>query len=320
MLPLVLMVLVLIDGAAASPTVVATGFAWAENILCEPAESAARNGTLWVSESTRGELWRVTWRENEGAAGQGDWEQTLHYSRGADRVAGLARDPGPGGGLYALVQPEDAAPGKDGKNCVLMRIDRNRTDAAEAIATLPRKCLGDGLAFDNATQTFFVANEGDFLPYNGKVYAIQKSTGAVTEIAQDGGPYTSTDGASYDAATGLLFVSEVYASALLRVNVAKNTVEKIKAPDGVQGIDDFCVSEDDTNLIHATSPLNGKVFRWNMSSDEVRVFGEGLQFPTSVRAGCLGLGMGGWFVTEGGGVEKDDIDRRVLWFPGDASE
>ena len=289
-------------GNAPVPTVVATGFAWAENILCEPSVGDVRgNGTLWVSESTRGELWRVTYDEGRRA-----WTQALHYSAGARRVAGLARDPSDAG-VYALVQPESG-------NCALMRINKTQTDTATKVAVLPRKCLGDGLAYDNRTQTFFAANEGDFLPYNGKVYSIDRRTGTVEEIAKDGGPYTSTDGAAYDAVTGQLFVSEVYASALLRIDPARKTVEKLKAPKGVEGIDDFCVAEDDTNLIHGASPLNGKVFRWNMSSDVVQFFGEDLTFPTSVRAGCRGLGLGGYFVTEGGGMNKNDTDRRVLWF------
>ena len=228
-------------GNAPVPTVVATGFAWAENILCEPSVGDVRGTALCGCPSRRGESCGESLTTRVAAAGRRRSTTCGRPARrgvssgsfGRRRVrAGATR-------VWELrAHAHQQNPNRHG--------DKGR-GAAQKVSRLT------ALSVDNRTQTFFAANEGDFLPYNGKVYSIDRRTGTVEEIAKDGGPYTSTDGAAYDAVTGQLFVSEVYASALLRDRPARKT-EKLKAPKGVEGIDDFCVAEDDTNLIHGASP------------------------------------------------------------------
>ena len=81
------------SSAAHGVSVIGTGFTWAENAVC------GSNGTLWISENVRGELWKLRWN-----AAQGNWTQELHVSKGVKRFAGLAMHRNR---LYAAAQLHD---------------------------------------------------------------------------------------------------------------------------------------------------------------------------------------------------------------------
>ena len=178
-------------------SVAATGFAWAENMVCVAARAA-----LFVTENKRGELWRITW-------GGSRYNQTLMAGASADfqLLAGLAADDD--GRLFALGNRHTS---EDGGKCVLVEV--NTSDACTAscaapyrvVAALSRACLGDGLALD--ASHFYSANEGDFVPLRGRVVRISRSGSAAVEALVDHG--FADDGVALDSQRGLLYVSEVW--------------------------------------------------------------------------------------------------------------
>ena len=169
--PMVLVALLMVAGihnsaaSSANFTVAAAGFAWAENMIC-----VAEARALFVSENKRGELWRVTW---DGSR----YSQSLMAAVSADfeLFAGLATDEATGQ-LFAL--GNRALKLRDRSSCVLIEV--NTSSACDVacsaayleLATLPRACLGDGLALD--ASDFYSANEGSFVPLRGLVFRIDR--------------------------------------------------------------------------------------------------------------------------------------------------
>lgn len=169
--PMVLVALLMVAGihnsaaSSANFTVAAAGFAWAENMICVEEARA-----LFVSENKRGELWRVTW---DGSR----YSQSLMAAVSADfeLFAGLATDEATGQ-LFALGNRALKLSGR--RVCVLIEV--NTSSACDVacsaayleLATLPRACLGDGLALD--ASDFYSANEGSFIPLRGLVFRIDR--------------------------------------------------------------------------------------------------------------------------------------------------
>ena len=111
---------------------VATGFSWAENMVCVYNSTEA---VLWVAESTRGELWTVTWED-------GAYRQTLHPASAAfSRVAGLTVNHATGV-VYTLVNPAK------GGNCELVEVIPHHrimphSQTSRRDADSPCNCGGD---------------------------------------------------------------------------------------------------------------------------------------------------------------------------------
>ena len=235
------------------------------------------------------------------------WSQTKHLSQNVSRVAGLALSSRTTE-LYALLQPHHG-------NCVIASVDRTTPERlVRLVATLPRACLGDGLALDDVNSMLYVANEGEFVPENGRVYSINTTSGTVQTIINAG--YTATDGAFFEPVSRKLYVSEFLASAMLEIDPGTGAVVRHRGPAGVEGIDDFSVEwiPSEGAVVYGSSMLNGKTFKWPLrNNSDVELWAEGITSPTSVRPGCALLGTAGFFVTEGGSVSAKTTNRRVLF-------
>lgn len=229
-------------------------------------------------------------------------------SRNLSRVAGLAFSRR-SGELLALLQPPTG-------NCVLASVDKTVPDRiTRIVATLPRTCLGDGLALDDTDAMVYIANEGTFVPGNGRVYAVNITTGKQREVISHG--VTATDGAYFEPISRKVYVSEFMASAVLEIDPASGAVTRLAGPHGVLGIDDFTVQWEGAAgpVMYGSSMDNGKAFRWGLRNSSGELWATGITSPTSVRPGCPGLGLGGWFVTEGGSLSSKTTSRRVLYYP-----
>ena len=219
-------------------TPIAFNFTWAENLLCHDARSKA----LFVSENKRGQLWRVTPTGTDGG-----FAQALHV--GGDGAftlfSGLAPSADPTA-LYALANPAG------GGHCQVLHVNATRPDTVAVVATLPRKCVGGGLARHAATGMLYAASEGDFLPANGLVYQVDPASGAVREVAASKGTYAN-DGVYVVGDT--LYVSHLGpGNEVVVYNVsdaaAVPQVAKLKIT-GMSFLDDFCVSPDGATLYGA---------------------------------------------------------------------
>lgn len=294
-------------------SVAATGFAWAENMVCVAARAA-----LFVTENKRGELWRITW---DGSR----YNQTLLVSASVDfrLLAGLAADAD--GHLFALGNRHNNAFAEDGGKCVLVEVNTSEACATSCaapyriVSTLSRPCLGDGLTVD-ATH-FYSANEGDFVPLRGRVVRIGRSGSATAEVLVDHG--FADDGVALDAQRGLLYVSEVWSPThtVLVYNVSAGAMARELHPSGVSSLDDFTLSTDGEELYGADF-LGGRVVALPLlgesPSPQARTLLSGVTSPTSVRRGCMpqggGLSEDTLFVSEGGGLSPSETNRRVLAF------
>ena len=198
------------------------------------------------------------------------------------------------------------------------------------LATLPRKCLGDGLGLDQRSGAFYSANEGDFLPGRGRVYRIQ--SGNVTEVVKRG---FSDDGVFIDQDAGVVYASEVADFETHKILVIDSRLGKkvaiLEPSAGVHSLDDFSV------LPMASGPpcivgadfYGGRVvalrgwLQGSTAKPAATTILSGVRSPTSARLGCdsnstSGLSNRLLFVTEGGGLTKGTKDRRVLAVPFDA--
>jgi sugar lactone lactonase YvrE len=292
---------------SAAPTVVGTGFTWAENMWCVPGAG------LFVSENKRGELWRLSDLN-------GTWSQSLHVaSHEADdtfgKFCGLVAMPNETSELYALVNIGDHGH--------VIRVDTTKPHTYQKVATMPRTCLGGGLGYSALTGRLFAASEGDMLPWNGKVYEIDPTSGQVAELQWRDGTsgslgdphFTSTDGLFVDPVRGLMYVSELDTSTLIVRNLTSATYTEI-ATSGIRQLDDFTLTSDGLSAVVASFDT-GEIVKINLDNpDEKTTILSNLRHPTSARFGCYGAGGADFlFATEGGDLLGNDPDRTVVMTP-----
>ncbi|KAL1524067.1 hypothetical protein AB1Y20_018978 [Prymnesium parvum] len=295
---------------AADVMVVASGFSWAENMICV-AERKGAPAALYVTDNVRGELWRISWD-----AAQKRYSQTLmeHLSSDFSLLSGLATDVHTGQ-LFA------AGNLNDGGDCVIVEVATDMANtsslAYQVRAHLPRRCLGGGLAVDE--NYFYMASEGDFIPFNGKVFRIHRTTGYVETIVKNG---IGDDGVWFDPQRGLLYVSECELGRAVVYNASAQAMARTLNPQGYSiFLDDFMVDATGSTLIGADFS-GGRVVAFDVQGPDeppLTILLENVQNPTSVRSGCsegdttAGLGKRMLFVSEGGGSSGAQ-NRRILAF------
>eukprot|EP00938_MAST-03A_sp_MAST-3A-sp1_P005603 g5603.t1 len=265
-----------------------------------------RETALFVSENTRGEIWKITWNGSS-------YDQTkLKLSDAFTRFAGLAKNEKEE--IFALGNP------RKGNGCQMIKLSSWSGETSyTVIANLPRLCLGGGLAY-YGNNVFYAASEGDFFPFEGEVYRIENQK---VHVIQDHG--FADDGVFIDTANELLYVSEAesvsHKMLVLNASNGSSLLGMMKIGN-VNMIDDFTV-EALTGRIVAADFLAGKVVRfkgWKDSkSPTAEVLLSGITSPTSARFGCVSDIHHGFsdkliFVSEGGGLLSSTHDRRVIAF------
>lgn len=311
---------------------VATGFAWAENLVCARRNDTLHGSTaasLFVTDNHRGDLMRIDWRQH-GAVGHYSLPKRHPASNDFELMAGITVNARTGQ-LFVL---GNRRRGHGDSGCVLIDVDAfaNRSlPAAETYtvaARLDRWCIGDGLALHEATGLLYAANQGSFVPRNGVVYEIDVQRGKAAPLLT--GAF-GTDGIFVDQARGLLYVSETLSishSILVYDLIAREMVGRIH-PRGVSTLDDFTLSADGHTILAADFLGNSGVSfdtgvtrrrRWRRHLPEnVFALVSGVTEPTSIRRGCSDDRKSGFheelfFISEGGGLSDKSTDRRVLAF------
>lgn len=317
---------------------VATGFAWAENMVCVRRNESldpARAASLFVTDSQRGDLLRIDW---VGRA-SGHYSQPMLHPASADfaLMAGAAWNSRTGE-LFVLANVRPSA--RERERCALLSLEpfappgRPPAETYAVVAQLERRCLGDGLAVHERTGLVYAASQGAFLPGMGAVYEIDPRVGSVRAIIS--GAF-GTDGAFIDQARSLLYVSETPSPShsVLVYDLAERRLAGRIHPRGVSALDDFTLSADGRTLIAADFLGNSGVafstgaggadghggrLAWARSRTELAsALVSGATVPTSVRRGCSADPTSGFsdellFISEGGGLSDLASDRRVLAF------
>jgi len=255
--------------------VVATGFSWAENLVCVLDPGRASGASLFVTDSQRGDVLRVDWVRAERAR-SGHYAQPILHPASADfsLMAGIAWNKRTGQ-LFVLanVRPSEPEPSEPEpfaimtgllspglrtrrEHCVILELDAFAEPPAAAadtytvVAHLERKCLGDGLAVHEKSGFLYVASQGDFLPRNGVVFEVDPVSGSVRPIITNA---FSTDGAFIDQEAGLLYVTESLSPShsVLVYSFAQRKVIKRIYPRGVSALDDFTLTADGHAILAA---------------------------------------------------------------------
>lgn len=317
---------------------VATGFAWAESMACvrrNESLSPSRAASLFVTDNQRGELLRIDW------IGQrpGRYAKPVLHPASADFVlmAGIAWNSRTGE-LFVLANVRSSP--HDHEHCVVISVDpfaepdRLPSETYSVVASLERRCLGDGLAVHEATGRLYVANQGAFLPRNGVVYEVNPRSGDVRVVITQG---FGTDGAFIDQARHLLYVTESPSPShsVLVYDLTEHKLVGRIHPRGVTALDDFTLSQDGQSIFAADFLGNSGVgfstgvgeggsyggrLSWTRSHTELAsALVSGVTAPTCVRRGCSTDPTSAFnedilFISEGGGFSDLQNDRRVLAF------
>lgn len=273
--------------AATVPPLELTGYDWAENLDFDGV------GNLYVSDSERGEIWRVHLSGNA-------WVQERYYS-GAASVGGLAIN-----STHIYANMKDKA-----GNCILARLPLNAPNSvAEVVATVPDSL--NGLEFDS-DGTLYATTEGNFLPGTGKVYHFS-TNGAWQVFASD---LWAADGIAIDKTRRLLYVTQVVNNKIVVIQLPDNTIVKTLSvsPKGQKSLlDDIALDATGTYLYGADFG-RGEILRIPVNGTAPTVILSGLQAPTSLLFGeGPTFNAGSLYITEGGGLTDVDQNQRILEF------
>lgn len=293
-------------------TLVADGYTWIENIFFD------NQGAMYFSDSFEGKVMRVT---RASATGGAFVSET--WLSGFGRVLG-----------FALTEDETemfavAWLSKTEYNIIAFSLSTPQT--YRVLATT--EYSGNGLGLDAATNILFTASEGDFIPGNGRVYAmnmtgiVNASNGpqATVQLFDDG--LDAADGLWIDHTRRIMYVSEVlnatvrmYNLSLAHAGAAAALFGQYKAP-GMTMLDDFSVSSaycsSGIDTMFGADFWAGNVVAFPSDGSDPSssvVLASGLFNPTSVRPG-RGSGFTNGrtlYVSEGGGLDALTTNRR-LW-------
>lgn len=293
------------------PTLVISGFTWAENLAFDGL------GNLFVSENIRGELWKINLCKNGT-----DYCSVVKLNEGFSSFGGLQISPD-GKTLYA------GATLDDGTFLVIKTDTDSENLASYSILSKTRK-QPNGMACNWKTNTLYYTNEGD----KGILMSIDLASGVESTL------YTGlpgADGAWLDESTNLLFVGLLTEKKIAVFNLT-NAVESPSffwgtfpglslALDATHMLDDFTPLSGvnkmalGSTLILGADWLGSELQQFNLDGTVVAsipppVGIEKFYQLTSARWGKgPGFDSNSIYVTEGGGMFAKQTDRRVIQIP-----
>jgi sugar lactone lactonase YvrE len=297
-----------------SAQVVATGFAWAENLAFS---STPEGAMMWVTDAVRGELWRIT-PNAPGATPK--YSAELYLSKnGIAKFEGIVVD---GNVVYAGATLDD-----DTHAIVSIPIP-STPNSFKVFAKTSRQ--PNGLQYDRLHGMFYYADEGG-AGVPGALYGVNSTT-YEEEIIKD--EVDGADGLWHDAVHGKLYLGELTTKKIMIFDTTQGTPSYLGEYDGISSLnaahmlDDFslysyCAADGEypcTQLIGAD--FLGKAVRI-FSADGQNLTEvhppAGIKFNqvTSVHRGIGGgFDANSFFVTEGGGLSARVSDRRVVEITG----
>lgn len=286
---------------AIGSSVVIDGFSWAENLVFDG------NGNMFVSENTRGELWRI-YRCIDGK----EYCKEIHAS-GFKSFGGLACN---GTHLYA---------GATFLNMSFVILSLSISAPQEYSILIETSHQANGLAVDWYNQMLYFTYE-NFEETDGDVISvnIQEHTSEVVATVM------GADGAWFDETNRKLFIGELLSMYIHVFSVSPyGLVENEEIYPGpsetltkLSMLDDFTLEAqsnienmNETTLI-GTDYSGKQVVSFQLGGGEVSPLDVGelvLHAVTSVRWGRgPGFDEGSLYVTEGGGISKEITNRRVI--------
>lgn len=284
------------------PTLNIDGFSWAENLVFDGL------GGLFVSESVRGELWRISYD-----ASSNSYNATVHISKNFKQFGGLSVSP-------------------DGKTVFAAAVTGDKVNIILSASTLPALIgeksysivtqgldeLPNGMALVPDQNALYFTSE------KGTLTKVDISTGVATLVSDQ---LAKPDGLWFDASSKLLFVSELVKKRMKVFDTQTSTFSEYYAFGESLGMVHFI---DDITLVSGVDKENlGKteflaadwtgraVVHLTLDGQFIKKVPppNGISFyePTSVRRGKgPGFDTNSFYITEGGGLTRHAHNRRVL--------
>jgi sugar lactone lactonase YvrE len=289
--------LILIGSTIANslPTLNFGGFTWAENLCFDG------RGNLFVSESSRGELWRIALCANQTAYCGEVWLTGLSPQ-------GLAASPD---GLFLL-----AAVKLDDKSYAISNVSTTNTGEYSIVSRIKHE--PNGLAVDWDLNMLYYTGTAD-----GTMTAINLKTFAQVDCR-----VSSANGAWLDSQNKLLYIGELFSKTVHIFNVTEGgdcaslgVYSALSELGRGHLLDDITLESTSNPILHSTilygADYSGKsVRRFSLDGLESSVVAPPPEVEffevTSVRRGKgPGFDSGSLYVSEGGGNERNN-NRRVI--------
>jgi sugar lactone lactonase YvrE len=289
--------------AASLPTLNIGGFSWAENLAFDGL------GGLFVSESVRGELWRIAYNP----ANQ-NYTANIHVSRGFKQFGGLAPVSN-GQKIYAAAVFDDKTNGIIATSTTPAKVGEQSYDVV--IHSMPY--LANGMALVSSENALYCTAEA------GTLSRVDIATGVETIISSN---LDSPDGLWYDEASQKLFIGLLTTKEMIVYDISTKTFSAPFAGASSLGkshmMDDLTVVNgvDQSNLgntMMVACDWTGKqIVELRLNGEELKVVPlpagvTELYQATSVRRGKgPGFDSNSFYITEGGGLTARETSRRVL--------
>lgn len=298
MLALCLLVVSLALAVASVPSLNIAGFSWAENLAFDGL------GGLFVTESVRGEMWRI-------ALTGGNYSAAIHISKGFKQFGGLAPAPD-GQSIYA------AAVFEDGSNGIIRTSTAAAGSGEQSYAVIAKDManLNNGMALVPAQQALYGTCE------KGTLVRVDIATGTQTLVTDS---LSAPDGLWYDEASALLFIGELYTKRMVVYDVSTGGLSEpfagASSLSSLHLLDDLTLvgAVDKANLgatMIAGADWSGKqIITFSLDGSVIRTVPAPVDLyePTSIRRGKgPGFDSSSFYVTEGGGLTGVVKSRRVL--------
>jgi hypothetical protein len=301
--------------SAVHAQIVATGFSWAENLAFSSTEN---NYFMWVTDATRGELWKVGVNQSSTDSSTKYYQELYLSKNGITKFEGLFTL---GTTVYA------GATLDDGSHAIVTVPIPSSPNTYKVFAKVSKQ--PNGMVHDAGAGIIYYTDAGGLGSSSGALYAVNEATLEETTV-KDG--LDGADGLWLDRETGKLYLGQLTSKKIVVFDTSSGMAQYLGEYKGLNSLgfghmlDDFTLYSYCSSAEYSCSQLLGADFE----GKGLHIFGTdgqsitdvsppaGIKFNqiTSVRrGGGGGFDPNSFFVTEGGGATSHAKDRRVIEIP-----
>jgi hypothetical protein len=277
------------------------GFAWAENLVFDGI------GGLFVSESVRGELWRISLNPVTG-----NYTSAIHVTKGFKQFGGLSATEN-GQIIYAAVVFEDKSNG-----IIAISTKPSVVEQSYQIVTHNMAELANGMALVPSENALYCTAE------TGTLSKVELSSGKETIVSDK---LDKPDGLWFDVPSSTLIIGELLSKRINTYNTLTSTFTSFPGASSLSSLhmlDDLTLvngldSKDISKSVLVAADWTGKqILRLTLdgtvlSTVPLPVGVTSLYEPTSIRRGRgPGFDPRSFYITEGGGLTRNVNNRRVI--------
>lgn len=277
------------------------GFSWAENLVFDGI------GGLFVSESVRGELWRISLNPVTG-----NYTSLIHVAKGFKKFGGLSTTED-GQIVYAAVVFDDKTNG-----IIAVSTKPSVTEQSYQIVTHNMAELANGMALVPSENALYCTAE------TGTLSKVDLSSGLESVVSDK---LDKPDGLWFDLPSSTLIIGELLSKRVNTYNTLTSTFSSFPGASSLSALhmlDDLTLvngldSKDIAKSVLVAADWTGKqILRLTLDGTVLSTVSlpEGISSlyePTSIRRGRgPGFDPRSFYITEGGGLTRSVKSRRVI--------